>query len=35
MVDHVAGFGARCIERPLVVDHVARFDAHSPRNPLT
>jgi hypothetical protein len=27
VVDHVEGFGARCIEGRLVVDHVLEFDA--------
>ncbi|MGI6033339.1 MAG: hypothetical protein ACOX69_07970 [Coriobacteriales bacterium] len=29
MLAHVAGFGARCIEVTLVVDHVPGFDADS------
>ncbi|MGI6033363.1 MAG: hypothetical protein ACOX69_08100, partial [Coriobacteriales bacterium] len=33
LLDHVAGFGATCIERRLVVDHVAGFDAESAPKP--
>jgi hypothetical protein len=31
VVDHIAGVGARCTERALVVDHVRGFDADSGR----